>query len=369
MSVEEVDASAGLWNFQKDEDVTIVDRTLKTNYSTRGTFRAENSTLEGKIEARDGMILAQVISLQEVKCSMGTIEADHSQLEKVKARDGVKLTETSAKHVEVSMGELTWKNSQTKVPASSISARDGMHLKGIHCEGDTTCSIGEIKAQNSIFNNISARDGMNLTECRAQEAEVKMGLLDAKNCHFNSVSARDGMTLVNSPAESCNVSQGSLKITAQGPALSYEQISARDGISLTNVEVKRSVESPLGHLCAKDCRLPAIVAQQKIELIQTTADSACIHVSGSGTVILNDSTIEGDLVIEESKSQSLIINSGFFSTAIYINGQLYNPNQASPQKKLEVEIRGGTIKGNVIFSNCQGSVKLLNGAQVAGQII
>ncbi len=366
MSIEEIDASAGLWGFQKDDESVIVNRTLKTNYSTQGNFRAENSTLEGKIEARDGMILNQVISLKEVKCSMGTIEAEYSQLEKVKARDGAELTETDAKHVEVSMGKLTWTNSQTKVPASSISARDGMHLKGVHCEGDTTCSMGKIKAQNSIFNNITSRDGMHLTECQAQEATVEMGSLEAKNCQFVATNARDGMTLVDSPAESCNVSMGSLKITAQGPSLTYKQISGRDGVSLTNIQATDSVESVLGNLYAKDCRLSSILASQQIELVRTTAESACLHVSKSGTVILNVSTIEGDLVIEESKN--IIINSGFISGTIYINGQPYNPNQSTSTKTLEIKIYGGTIKGNIIFRNCQGSVKLLDGAQVAGKV-
>ncbi len=432
----------------------INDQVRKDDYRTSSDLSARNSTFEGRVEARDGINFTQVTVLRDVRSSMGSLDASKSRLREVEVRDGARLVDTFASRVSVSMGRVVWTNIETGSPVEEIRARDGIRLKGVHCSGTVECSMGEITAERVLLSRVRARDGMVLVQSVAQEAEVSMGGLDiqhdnpdvavfhrvaardrmhlqgitvvddvgcsmgkikTENCRLNRVHARDGMILMNSPANHCDVSMGSLSVLGRGDKIIYQQLDAREDITLESAEVKRSVKSAFGKLIATDCTLAHVEVCKQATLTRTTAGLVSLKIPESerGVVTLQDSTIEGDLVVEVVKGGGVISFGGsgtsFGGMAISITGSTFNisvgdmsllsmcafgisegstgivngkpyryeggrfismtPTVSASEtpSKVVVEIRGnGIIKGSVVFSGGRGEVIVVGEATIEG---
>lgn len=438
-----------------EDDGRISNQVRRDDYRTNGKLKAKGSTFEGNVDARDGITFTNVVALRAINSPMGSIEAENSKLNSVKARDGAELSDTTASNIQVPMGKLIWTNDKlSEIPAENIDARDGIKLTNVSCQGTIKCSMGEIKAKNASLNQVLGRDGVQLIDSSAQTVKVDMGVLTvenanpgstfqqliardgiqlqnievcgsvtcnmgkikAQNCQLNTVSSRDGIALFNSTAKSCQVAMGNLFISAK-ERLVYQQLSARDDIFLENIEAKNSVKSKLGTFNAINCVLPEIHAAEQIKLVCTLCNSATLMVpkDKKGVIILEDSIIEGDLVIEviENSGSGIIncssrisggsgmsvtqrgssfqisvgdlsylkfmsVNNG--STGV-VNGMPYKyvnrefiplssaNSESKPSNEIEIEIRGnGTIKGNVSFRDCKGKVTLSSEANIIGNI-
>lgn len=427
-----------------DNDGRITNQIRRDDYRTNGKLRAKDSTFEGSVDARDGITFTNVIALRAINSSMGSIEAENSKLNSVKARDGAELSNTTASNIQVPMGKLIWTNDKlSEIPVENVEARDGIKLTNVSCHGTAKCPKGEIKAKNASLNQVLARDGVQLIDSSAQTVKVDMGVLTVENtnpdsifqqliardgiqlqnikvsggvtcgmgkiktenCQLNTVSSRDGIALFNSSANSCQVEMGNLFISAK-ERLVYQQLSARDDICFENIEVINPVKSKFGTFNATNCTLPEIQASEQIKLVNTFCNSATLMVprDKKGVIILEDSVIEGDLVIEVAEGSSSGIincrsrNSGGGMSVIqtgssfqisvgdlsqlkfmsvnngstgFINGMPYKyvntefvplsskNSESKPSDEIEIEIKGnGTIKGHVIFRECKGKVTL-----------
>lgn len=435
-----------------EDEGRINNQIRRDDYRTNGRLKSKDSTFEGNVDAREDITFTNVVALRAINSSMGSIEAENSNLNFVKVRDGAELSNTTASNIRVSMGKLTWTNDKrSEIPAENIEARDGIKLTNVSCQGTAKCSMGEIKAKNASLAQVLARDGVQLIDSSAQTVKVdmgvltvenenlgssfqqllardgiqlqnievsgavtcKMGKIKAENCHLNTVSSRDGIALFNSSANSCQVEMGNLLVLAK-EKLVYQILSAHDDISLENIEVKNSVKSKFGTFNATNCTLPEIQALEQIKLVGTFCNSATLMVpkDKKGIIILENSIIEGDLVIEviensgsgivncniggggmsvKQRGSSFEISVGDLSylkcisvrkgsTGLvngipykYVNSEfipLSSANSESkPSNKIEIEIKGnGTIKGNVIFREYKGKVTLSGEAKINGHI-
>lgn len=239
----------------------IENQTLDMPYSGQ-RLTAKNCTLNGGASVRDNIKLNKVTSRGLISSSMGEVEATDSTLQGINARDNVDLTNTKVASVNVSMGKLRWTNQQKSVEAyPNLNARDGMVLKKVQA-GSATSSMGEIEAENSSFYNVDARDGISLSNCSAQSANSSMGRIEitnqpdevqeegaveegaqGANLSFNSVTARDGIRLAGVTATQVACEMG--EVSSRGSTL--VSVRARDGANLENCSIQ-SCDVSQGHL-------------------------------------------------------------------------------------------------------------------------
>lgn len=375
----------------------FINQTLINDYCTTSRLAAMNSRFEGNVEAHQGIKLNKVIGIKDVTCSRGFIKVKDSQLNNVKARDGINLFDTSASHIEVSLGSLSWiNNKMIQYSAQSIEACDGILLKGVSCLGKTTSPMGKIKAENCILEGVIAREEIHLINSVAKIVKVRMGNLKikhydlekasfkklfaskeialqtvtvakkvicsmgkikARNCKLHHLKARDGISLINTSATSCQVDMGQLSIIATETPFSYQSIDARDDIGIRNIKVEQLLKSHYGEIHAMKCILSAVEVYYSIEMLESTASSVLLKAHyGKGFCTFTDSIIEGDLIVKENAIQSRSI----FGKRSTSASSLQETNE------IKLVIKGGIIKGNIIFRGCKGKVTLLEGAEVKG---
>jgi hypothetical protein len=204
---------------------------------------------------------------------------------------------------------------------------------------------GKLKAKNSVFEkNVQARDNLTIFDVIAKgSSESLCGHFCVIDSNLQSIKGRTDSILSNARATSIKVEMGRLKwLNAQQIETSAQTIEARGDVHLEYIKVTGKVKSEMGTFISVGCNLTTIEAINQIKLFKTTCESILLKISKDlkGHITLNDSTVEGDIIIE-------------------LDGNL----NSSVPIDIEVKISGnGLIKGHVIFCNCEGKVSLIGEA-------
>lgn len=343
--------------------------------TSHAPLKAENAIFECSIEAKSWVRFkhVQVIDGHNL-FSCRSIQAETCRFDSIKAHGDVNLVDTIARRIVCT--DLTWKNLkadirgadsilslcdvileniyvQDSVEAKAITARN-CGLNTVNAEFDVqlyatyatnvSVSKGQLIWINariiSTTDKIVAKSGMTLKNIVVHHSvECTHGMIVAEDCQFDKVKSRYGIRLLNTPARSCIVSFGELCIfndrMTYDRTRSYDRLTANKNIDLHNVIVKKMVKSKSGKINARNCHLQAIEAPKiNFENVSCVSVHLRIHNNKSNIRLrLQDSTIAGNLVIEQAVPSSIPV---------------------------QIKVRGnGSIKGNIIFKDCIGSLTYL----------
>lgn len=226
--------------------------------------------------------------------------------------------------------------------------------------------------------------------CRQGPFQAKNSQLNVVICQGDKKSAGD-VILIDTSLSEIEAEKG--KVSWKNDTLQKaEAILAGKEIELVNVSAKE-VTSQAGAVIARKCNFGKVKVLASISFEETKAEMVHVTLGASGAceLILKENSSIHQLVIEELQEAIDRANreahsvTGFPPSFNFPNkktlgvplegasGRLEGkPHQYLNGKFIEgvkVVIRGGTIRGDVVFKNCKGHLLLSEGASHMGKIV
>jgi len=277
----------------------------------------------------------------DIYCGMNGYSAKGKHFkENVEARDGIDLYQCIVDgNTETSMGRLKGKLCVFK---GQIEARDGVKLKNSKAPHVET-SMGHAKIKGGSYGSIKARDGVRLENSKAQHVETSMGKAKIQGGSYGSIEARDGAILDTANADKVTSSMG--KVYAKKGTLG--QINARDGVNLSNVVVPKGITSSMGSVEVFGCKVGTIETSKTVKLDESLATSVTINTSRKNSdgifeaLLELNGNIEGDVKV--------VVKNNVFNCEDFKTG---------PFAFFGGRCKIGTFNGPLGYSRCETSINI-----------
>lgn len=229
---------------------------------------------------------------------------------------------------------------------------------------DTVKCDGSAWIAYSIFNDgIEAQKDITVDRGSKIYAKTrsKTGGLTAKDSSLQKVVVQTKATLDNTTAKTVNVKEGSLTIQFrdQDTLPNFESLKAKLGIDLTNIAANEVVSSE-GKVSATHCRFENISSSQDVELKDTHMIGS-LHIEidpkKECRLILNGSTIEGDIVIN-ARVAAEVINTPM--VAHDVQNALGGLIGSAKTLTVESQVPRGAVQINLpgCFHNCKNFAEI-----------
>lgn len=177
------------------------------------------------------------------------------------------------------------------------------YFKGITRNHKITCEGSANISGSTLNKGIKAKEDIivNMGSVIHAKTQSKQGGLMAEDSTLSEVRVKKQTELTNTTAKTVQVKEGSLTVRYRKQEVlpNFELLKAKLGIEMTNIAANEVI-SKEGKILAKHCRFEKISSSQNIELIDTQVIGSLyieIDPKKECRLILNDSTIEGDIII------------------------------------------------------------------------
>lgn len=394
-----------------EDGVNINQETRHQKVNSNGSATVSESKLLNGLKARENIVIKNKSEIQgETESTTGGITAEDTTFQDVKAREKIKMTNCKARDVTVSMDGLIADNTQFH----RITTREKINMTNCKAE-DVTVSMDGCRAENSSINYLNVRekavltncivsnyvkvrmDGLNWNndisykdqfQCETIEAREKIDLTNVCvssvksfmdkvigiNCILKVVEAREGVELIDTSAQMVEVSMGTLQVISQNAKIvlePYQSLKAREDIWLANIEAI-SVTSEMGSITAQNCILGSVKGNQTLGIQKSIVKQSInlnIDPSKSCKLLLNDTIVNGDLIIDACNGGSIDISTSSIGIKIghvsvadvsIQTGGTYNSISDIPSKVKSMVLMTAKEGQKVIVGNLECVIK--NGA-------
>lgn len=286
-----------------------------------GIYHRTNKQLHS-ICSKEGVLLINCVVTHKIITNKGSIEAEGCTLNKIQARNGALLKNTTFTCAKISKGKL--ESTFTRYDSSSyhaydIIASDDVKLENMNCKNQVSVTLGQLKATQCHLKKVYTLRGITLKDCIAESIHSKRGSLNAVGCQLGTVHIDPDAILHNCCANKVKVRDGKIIASAdKNKESNYDTLKALNEINLKSITVRKKVSSH-GSVTATDSTIVGSVkCFFQIQLTNSNIGDLIIYGNHNRkcSIILSKGIIEGDIYIYEANNTK-ITGTG------QINGNIY----------------------------------------------
>lgn len=235
-----------------------------------------------------------------------------------------------------------------------------INLNNVRVDGLVISGQGKINAKKSHLVTVDAASSIFLANTflrtvKSWHGKIKWENDSTEEVNADLIEAQKSIKIKNISCEKVYSHSGNIEIVSD-PRKIFKTLIAGGNIDLCNAEVTKAVVAG-GFLKAKKSDLNSVECKESLTLIDSRSLAVKITaVNGKATIDLENSTINGDVTVNNLTDQKVVsVTANNIRAKGNVSIIAVGSNEST--SKVQLVIRGtGKVAGEVIFQNCKGDV-------------